>query len=264
MKKWFVAILASLLISGCGHFGLGKAPSRDSSNKIANDIGVQQNAFNDRAAGNNSAIEFTAQQLPASREKEVILLFAEDQFRLLGHPKAETETEFQKVAKQLLSQNLGEREKGEQARVKLTTDTEALKAQLENLKKDFEKARAQEAAEHRAELDRVKLEAAQEERRLVSYIFFGAAALLGIAGVIVIMTASSVPMFGPKVGMGLLAAGAVSGVTGVGILALMKQLDEHPWIIWLGLVVILLLVGVAGAIAYTNHQHHKDSNGSTT
>lgn len=259
MKK---QLLVSLAIFLCGFTSCGKTtlPSRAESNQLGNVVTVTQTAVNDQVAGNNAAISFVTGKLPDSREKEVIQKFTDDQFRLVGFPKLTTKTDFEKAAELLLSTDAASRQRGEDARIKLANDNQALKDKLDKAQKDFEAARVKEEGEHAAALEQAREEGRQAINKLIAYIFFGIAALCSLSGVAVLILAGSYPMFGPKAAFGLMAAGAVSAVMGVGILQLIKQIEQHPTILWIGGgTITLILVGV-GALLYSNHAHHKDAN----
>lgn len=254
-RKKALLVSLMLLFSGCSLFHKS-APSRDSSNQAATVVATTRDAVQDRIAGNNAAISYTAGKLPESREKEVISLFVGDQFRLVGQPSQTTQTQFEKAAAELLSADAKDRANGDSLRQKLAGENQDLQAKLKKADADFAAARIKEEADHKAELDKVKEQAAREQKKLISYIFFGGGALLLGLGVVVLLTMASVPMFGPKVAFGLMAAGGVSIGTGILILELMAELEKHPSIIWIGFVTILGLLTGAGALTYANHKHH--------
>ncbi len=254
MKSFLLLSLA--LLGGCGT-GI-KTPERNTSNQIATTVTAVREDVADRAAGNNSAIDFTANRLPESREKEVIKIFVDDQFRLLGQPRAKTQSDFEAAASALLSANAAERAKGETLRLKLAGENEELKAKLKKAEADFTAARLREEEEHRAQLAQARLEGEEKNNRLISYIFFGGGALLVAIGVVILVTAAHNPLFGPRVGFGVIGAGGASVFTGILVTQLMKQLAEHGWILWTGFGTILLLLTGAAAIAWSNHIHHTD------
>lgn len=253
MKKW---LLIALLMVGCGTST--NVPDRAASDELGDRVTLAQSNVNDRAAGNNAAIVYTAGKLPASREKEVILLFGTDQFRLLGQPRVETQTEFEKVASQLLSTDASERAKGEAARIKLSNENQALRDKMEKLTAEFKAEREKEKAEHAAQLVKVRQEAVERERRMIAWIFFAGGGLLVASGVAMMVFAAQIPMFGPKAAFSTMAAGGAAILTGIVTLQLMKQLDEHPWIIWAGSGIIVLILTGVGALLYANHVHDKD------
>lgn len=244
-----------LALTGCRGI---KAPDSVASNKIGETVtGVQSN-LQDQASGTNAAIGHTAQKLPESREKEVILMFVGDQFRLLGHPKIETQTEFVKAAENLLSQEAAKRAMGEDQRAKLAANAESLQQKLITLKKNYEIALAKESADHAAEIEAARLEGEEKQKRLIAWIFFGGGGLLIAGGVAMLVFAAQIPMFGPKAAFGTMIAGGASILTGVLTLQLMKQLDQHPWILWAGGGVITIALTAVGALLYANQKHAND------
>lgn len=250
----------SLLFALTGCWTLGKkVPDRSESNQLGTVVTTTQMGLNDRAAGNNAAIGYTAGKLPESREKEVIQMFVNDQYGILGQPKLQTKTDFEKAAEKLLSTDAKTRASGEVERSKLAGENQDLKSKLTQAQRDFETARVKEESDHALALEQAREEGKQAVNKLISYIFFGLAALLGVSGVAVLVLAGSYPMFGPKAAFGLFGAAAVSAVMGVVILQLLKELDKHPSILWIGGGVITLILTGVGALLYSNHSHHIDN-----
>lgn len=243
-----------LLLTGCWSWPF--SPNRTVSNQIGTVAANDQTNLNDRAAGNNAAIGYTAAKLPDSREKEVIQSFVSDQYGILGQPKLTTKTAFEKAADELLSTDAAKRAQGEADRVKLSTDNLALKAALDKANADFAAQRKLEETAHAQEIEKIKLDAANAQRKLVSYIFFGGSALLLVAGIAVLVLSSSYPIFGPKAAFGLIGASVIGAVMGVAILQLMSELDKHPWILWVGGGSIIAILTGVGALLYANHAHN--------
>lgn len=258
MRKF---LLTSLMFLLCGFTTCNKTPVPDrvGSNQLGNTVTATQAAVNDQVAGNNAAIAYTAAKLPESREKEVIQKFTDDQFRLVGFPKLTTKTDFEKTAELLLSQDAAARQRGEDARIKLSSDNQALKDKLDKAQKDFEIARKQEESDHAAALEKAREEGQEAINKLTAYIFFGITAVCMLGGVAVLILAGTYPMFGSKAAFGLFGAATVSAITGVGILQLIKQIEHHPAILWVGGgSIVAILIGV-GALLYANHSHHTDN-----
>lgn len=245
-------LFSTLLFAGC--FGDG-SPERAVSGKIGQKAEQVQVEVLDRAAGTNAAIEHTTQKLPESREKQVILMFTGDLTRLVGKPKIETETQFLKAAEDLLSADATTRALGETQRLKLSTQNQELKTQLAELKKAHTEALAKEDADHKANLAKLRQESEDKQKRMISWIFFGGGGVLVAGGVAMLVFAAKIPMFGPKAAFGTMLAGGVSILTGVLILQLMKQLDDHPWILWASGGVIALIMTVVGSLLYANQKH---------
>ena len=92
-------------------------------------------------------------------------------------------------------------------------------------------------------------------KRLQLLIFFGGGALLFVAGMVILVAAVNIPMFGPKAGIALMIAGAGLIALGIVISEVQNFIDNHPWIIGAGIGGAALLVAIAGALMYSNHQH---------
>lgn len=257
MKKF----LLFLALFSCGFTTCSKTvPSRTESNQLGSVVTVTQTALNDQVSGTNAAIDFVAGKLPESREKEVIQKFTGDQFRLVGFPKLATKTEFEKTAELLLSPDAIAREKGEAARLKLSNENQDLKNKLEQAQRDFEAARKKEEGEHAAALEAARLAGQEAVNRIIAYIFFGASALCMLGAVATLVLASSNPALGPKIAFGLFGAAIVSGVFGVAILQLIKQIERRPSILWIGGGLVSLILAGVGILLYSNHSHHVDKN----
>ena len=95
-------------------------------------------------------------------------------------------------------------------------------------------------------------------------IFYGVGALLLAGGVVVLVAAVNVPMFGPRAGFALMGAGGILIAVGVAVSAVQTFIDQHPWIVGAGLGTVGLLVVVAVVLIYSNHQHHLASVIATT
>jgi hypothetical protein len=90
-------------------------------------------------------------------------------------------------------------------------------------------------------------------------IFYGVGALLLAGGVVVLVAAVNVPMFGPRAGFALMGAGGILIAVGVAVSAVETFIDQHPWIVGAGLGAVGLLVVGAVVLIYANHQHHVSS-----
>lgn len=114
----------------------------------------------------------------------------------------------------------------------------------------------QRDAEKRVEEARSQAKA--EQRRQLTWIFFGGAALLTALGIAVMFLGASVPIFGPKAGISLLASGA--GLAGLGTIINVVQnfADDHPTAVWATVCVCLAGFAVAIGMMVANHHHALD------
>lgn len=115
-----------------------------------------------------------------------------------------------------------------------------LQASIDAMKRDGDARVA--AAQSKADAD---------QRRLITWIFFGGGALFLAAGIAIMLFASSVPIFGPKAGIAVMGAGA--GLIMIGMV--MNELAKHPWIIWTGISLCLAALAVALGLIVSNHFH---------
>lgn len=116
------------------------------------------------------------------------------------------------------------------------------------------------------ELDRITAEAnarvnaANEawrawQRKLITLLTFGLGVALITGGIVVQITAASIPMFGPKAAMALIISGGALVALGVVITQIQNFLEEHPWVTGAFLGLGALSAVVAGALMYANHKH---------
>lgn len=132
----------------------------------------------------------------------------------------------------------------------------AAQTEAANLRAQVERERAENAATLKATFERLereknaavqaaKDEAAREQRRLLNLIFHGVGGVLVLAGIGCFTFLSAVPFAGPRVGLGLIAAGAMSIGAGLAV----NWALSNPWIVWLfvglGGAVVLVVVGMA-------------------
>lgn len=126
------------------------------------------------------------------------------------------------------------------AQIEQAKATAALQARIDAIQKDAN--------------DRVKAandKAQAESRKLETWIFFGGGALLFAAGLAILFFASSIPMFGPKAGMAVSAAGA--GLIFIGMV--LNELAKHPWILWTGISLCIASAAVAVGLIVSNNGH---------
>lgn len=167
------------------------------------------------------------------------------------------------------------------AYAKATTEADVLKADAKRAKDDLATAQDAAKAEQAAQAakfqdafnkqakdanDRIlaiQREAEQrakaEQTKWVTIIFFGVGALFIAGGIVVLVTAASVPMFGPKAGFGIIGAGV--GLSGVGIVINQVQnfLFNHPWVVGTGVFICIAAFLLACGLMISNYLHHKDS-----
>lgn len=97
-----------------------------------------------------------------------------------------------------------------------------------------------------------------EQTRWVTIIFFGLSALCLTGGIVVLLCASSVPMFGPKAGFALIGSSLALGGVGIAINQIQNFLYAHPWVVGLTIAVVLSALAIAVGLVYSNHQHAKN------
>jgi hypothetical protein len=132
------------------------------------------------------------------------------------------------------------------------TEQEAQRARLQQeMDRIATEANARVAAAVKAGLD----EARAWQRRVVTILTFGLGALLIAGGVVVTMTATSIPMFGPKAGLGLIGAGGALVVLGIIITQVQNFIEDHPWITGIFLGTCGLATAIAVSLMYANHKH---------
>jgi hypothetical protein len=141
-------------------------------------------------------------------------------------------------------------------------------ARLSNLAVgDAQKKAAAEQAQLQAKLQKqiddinaqanARIQAAESGlKKLQLLIFFGGGAFLFVAGMVILVAAVNVPMFGPKAGIALMIAGGGLIALGIVISEVQNFIDAHPWIVGAGIAGVAVLVAIAGALMYSNHQHH--------
>lgn len=140
---------------------------------------------------------------------------------------------------------------------KARNDANALNARIAQLEKDVEQQKREAAAELTRQLqaahDEERAKAQADQRRMIGWIFYGGAFLLGVAAGLTLALAGTIPMLGPKVAICLGGCAAGSALMG----ALLNELLAHPGILWT--IMALIVAGLAGAVglAYSNHQHSK-------
>ena len=134
------------------------------------------------------------------------------------------------------------------------------KAQVEAQKKSD----AAFAAVQKKQADDRVADAESTARKWQLAICYGVGALLLAGGVVVLVAAVNVPMFGPRAGFALMGAGGTLIAVGVAVSAVQTFIDQHPWIVGAGLGTVGLLVVVAVVLIYSNHQHHLASVIATT
>lgn len=254
--------LLILLFAGCKTAPTAVEDNRQST-MIGNQTSAARTQLSDKIAGDVTGAQRALATQPESRSKDVANMFLDDALRITGIPTAATKSSFEKLADQLLSENALERAKAESSWAKVQADNDALKARLDQLEKNYQASLAKERADAQAKANAAIAEARQKaeahERTLITSIFFGGGFLLLAAGALVFFLMGSNPIFGPKVGIGLGAAGALSIGTGIAIL----QLLNHPNVIWWGLGIITAILATTAGIMLSNHYHHTEATNGT-
>lgn len=136
------------------------------------------------------------------------------------------------------------------AALKTKAETERI-AQAKDLQAKFDAKEAQIKQAVKDAQDQAK----KEQRRWITGIFFGLGAIMFAGGVVVLVTAGSVPMFGPKAGFALMGAGGSLITLGIIITQIENFFELHPWIVGGSLIAIALAVVVALSLLWSNHHH---------
>lgn len=134
-----------------------------------------------------------------------------------------------------------------------------IEAAIAKAQADAQKKSDAAFAAQKAQADARVAAAESNTRKWQLAIFYGLGALLFAGGIIILVAAVNVPMFGPRAGFALMGAGGGLIAFGVAVNAVENFLDQHPWIVGLGLGGIAILVTVALVLVYSNHQHHVSS-----
>jgi hypothetical protein len=129
---------------------------------------------------------------------------------------------------------------------------------------DAQKKSDQAFADQKAQYEQQLADAKSSARKWQLAIFYGVGALLLAGGVVVLIAAVNVPMFGPRAGFALMGAGGILIAAGIAVSAVENYIDQHPWIIGTGLGAVALLIVVALVLMYANHQHHVSSTTQPT
>ena len=187
-------------------------------------------------------------------------LAAEQRARIVAEGKAD---EIAKAYHQAQSDADAQKSRADKAESDLKTANDDLAkvpdriaAAIKDAQAEAQKKSDAAFAQVKADADRRVAEANSATRKLQLAIFFGFGALLFAVGVVVLLTAAQVPMFGPKAGFGLMGAGAGLIAIGVVVSEVQNFIDQHPWIIGAGLGLVGALVVAAAALMFANHHHH--------
>lgn len=213
-------------------------------------LGNANSAILNVAAGYNVAETKVADTLPPSRTKDVLLEIMGDQEFVLGVPDPSTRTEYEAWAVNLISTEEAKVTAAEAQRQTFAAQATTLKQQITDLQATQTAQLNTLSDQHAIDLANANAAADAKVKSIVSYIFFGIAALCILGAIAVGMLAASYPLFGPKAAVALGLAGITSGATGVGIIKLM-DVSAMYW----GIGAIVLLIIVALVLVYSNHSH---------
>ena len=209
--------------------------------------------FKGKIAANVASSLYAAQTLPESNEKQAIIGPLKVAASLAGEPSEKDRAEAMAPVMLALAGKLTEAQAGW---ARATTEAAALKERITQLEQTVKDERTAAAAELTRQLqaarDEARREAEAKTRTIVSWIFFGGSFLLGVAAVLCLVYAGSVPQLGPRAAIGFGGASAVAAATGVGVL----QLISHPSVMWWGMGITVGLAVIACVIIYINHLHH--------
>lgn len=249
-------VAAVLATSGCALFHKKAITTADPNPVIATASSIQtaQGGVMDRLAGYNVAETSVVTTLPPSRVKDAAMEIMEDQLRLTGAPTPDTRSTFESWAIAMISEEQGVIDQAEAKRQTLSDQNDALKGKLSDLQTTQTVQLKELKSEQALQLANAQAEADAKVKSIVSYIFFGLAAICILGAIAVGMLAASYPLFGPKAAMALGAAGITSGAVGVAIIKLM-DVSVMYW----GIGAIVLLISIALVLVYSNHSHATSS-----
>lgn len=262
MYKYLIIFAVALYLVACTHAPI--APSASVSVASANtqaQLAVTSRSLDTAVASNSVGIKTVTGMLPDSPEKKAITFFNDSTFKLVGYPPQVTYDATESIALKMLSTELASREtayaeasKRDIANAKLLEEKEALVAKYKQALQDERDAAKRKDDEWRAEVERARSEAEAKQRALITWIFFGGSGLCITVGVVVLVFAGSVPMFGPKAAFSCIGAGIGLFLLGI----LYNELSKHPMIVYIGSGLSLFLLGAAIIFMIANHQHDKE------
>jgi len=245
-------VAAVLLTPGCNLFHKSKITMGSPLPVIATTqtIQTQEANLSGQASGYSVAEEKILTLLPPSREKDAATEIMTDQLYLLGEPSPRTRTEFEAWAMNLVASDAAKVSAAEAQRQVYAQQADDLKKQITTLQATQTAQLQTLKSEQAVELANAQAAADAKVKSIVSYIFFGLAALCMLGAIAVGMLAASYPLFGPKAAIALAGAGIASGATGV---AIIKLLDVS--VMYYGIGAVVLLISIALALVYANHAH---------
>jgi hypothetical protein len=242
---------------------------------------VKQQELSQHAAGAVYGAQNANAGNPTGLPKEATSVQLEEAASALPAPTSE-----QKLAKELENARIlaGELLAVKAEMGQAINENQRLRAELLTAQTKAEEAnKAQQAAKAMAELERkeaaaklqVVLDAQEsriasalkdaqdkakaEQRRWITGIFFGLGALLVAGGIVVLVAAGSVPMFGPKAAFGLMGAGGGLITLGIVITQIQNFFDRHPWIVGGALLACGIAALAAVVLMWSNHAHDVDA-----
>lgn len=256
MKKY---LLILLLLAGCKTDTVTPTGDGHVSTPLGTAASDARTQLNAKVAGDAVAAQKAIEPLPSSRNKDVANMFLDDIVHVTGGVTLDQKTSFEKLADQLVSPDAKLQAAGEAQWAKVAADNDVLKAKVATLETQYknalEKERNDGAQALKDAVNKAKADADAKQRTLITWIFFGGGGILLAAAALVLFLASSNPVFGPKVALGLGAAGAVSILTGIGVI----QLLDHPAVVWWGLGTVCVLLAGAAGLMFSNHFHAKET-----
>lgn len=226
---------------------------------VTQSLKVADTSLMDKIAGYNAAEAELVNLFPDTKLKTVLGEVVSDQAYAIGVPMSATKTQYEKWALDLISEQKGVAEAAEAQRQTLAVQVDTLKQSITKLESDQAAQLANLKNQHAIDLANAQAVADQKVKSIVSYIFFGIAALCMLGAIAMAVLAGSYPLFGPKAAIALGLAGVTSGATGVGII---KLLDMS--VVFWGIGAIVLLIVVALVLVYANHSHAQTATNVTT
>ncbi len=277
-----LALTVLLTLTACKHDGVAipapiVAPAGPASQAVGpaiTAVGAEHAAALSKIAASAGAIREINAGQPEGPRTDGVANETDLIQELAGQPKPEDQLAASERARIVAE---GKADEIAKAYAKATSEAAQQRAKADAATAALEQARAAAAAEqaslqakYQAEINRLVAEAnarvaaavkeAQdkaraEQRRMITLLTFGIGALLIAGGVVVLMTSTSVPMFGPKAGFSLIAAGGVLVGLGITITQIQNFLELHPWVTGWALGISAVGAVTAAVLMYANQQH---------
>lgn len=209
-----------------------------------------------KASASVSAATFAESFNPEGNPKKAVLGELSVSMSLLPQATAKDSQEALSRVNSALKGQLDEAQKGWD---KAKNEAADLNAKISSLEAQVAKERQDAALELKRQVQAARDEARQkaeaDQRKLIGWIFYGGGALLIALAAGMLFLASSMPLVGPKATLGVGSA----GLTLIGLGIALNELLAHPWVIWVGIGLVAVLLATAFGLALSNHHHLEEA-----